>query len=231
MRSNLLILHGAIGSSQQLEPIAERLGEDFRVILYNFTGHGGKPIPDEPFSIRMFGEELKSLIEKSRLAPCNIFGYSMGGYVALYVARHYPGIIGKVFTLGTKFDWNEETSTHEVKLLNPAKIEEKIPAFAKLLAERHAPEDWKRVLEKTAQMMINLGKKSELTYEELEGLENEVTVAVGDKDNMVSISETERAFRHLKNSKMLVMPDTLHPIEKVDDERLVFELKRFIDQN
>lgn len=227
MKSNLLILHGALGSSAQFEPLAEILEKEFRVILFNFTGHAGKPIPEEPFSIKMFAEEIKSLIEKTRISPCNIFGYSMGGYAALYAAKHYPGIIGKIFTLGTKFDWNEESSAHEVKFLNPAKIEEKVPAFAKLLESRHSPEDWKQVMSKTAEMMINLGKQNELTYEDMSSIENEVTVAVGDRDNMVSINETERAFKSLVKGRMLVKPGTQHPIEKVDLERLKFELLRF----
>ncbi len=227
MKSNLLILHGALGSSVQFEPLAEILEEEFRVILFNFTGHAGKPIPEEPFSIKMFAEEVKSLIEKSRISPCDIFGYSMGGYAALYAAKHYPGIIGKIFTLGTKFDWNEETSAREVKMLNPTKLEEKVPAFARILEQRHAPEDWKLVMSKTAEMMINLGKQNELPYEDLCSIANEVTVAVGDRDNMVSINETQKAFNHLKNGRMIVMPDTFHPIEKIDLERMKFELLSF----
>ena len=227
MKSNLLILHGALGSSVQFEPLAEILEEEFRVIFFNFIGHAGKPIQDEPFSIKLFAEEVKSLIEKSRISPCDIFGYSMGGYAALYAAKHYPGIIGKIFTLGTKFDWNEETSAREVKMLNPTKLEEKVPAFARILEQRHAPEDWKLVMSKTAEMMINLGKQNELTYDELGSITNEVTVAVGDRDNMVSISETESAFKSLTNGRMIVMPGTEHPIEKVAPERLLNELTNF----
>jgi len=227
MKSNLLILHGALGSSAQFEPLAEILEEEFRVILFNFSGHAGKPIPEEPFSIKMFAEEIKSLIEKTRISPCNIFGYSMGGYATLYAAKKYPGVIGKIFTLGTKFEWNEESSASEVKLLNPTKLEEKVPAFARILEQRHAPEDWKLVMSKTAEMMINLGKQNELTYEDLGSIANEVMVAVGDRDNMVSISETESAFKSLINGRMLVMPGTEHPIEKVAPERLVNEVTQF----
>jgi len=227
MKSNLLILHGALGSSDQFEPLAEILEEEFRVILFNFSGHAGKPIPEEPFSIKMFADEVKSLIKKSRISPCDIFGYSMGGYAALYAAKKYPGVIGKIFTLGTKFEWNEESSASEVKLLNPTKLEEKVPAFARILEQRHAPEDWKLVMSKTAEMMINLGKQNELTYEDLGSIANEVMVAVGDRDNMVSISETESAFKSLINGRMLVMPGTEHPIEKVAPERLVNEVTQF----
>lgn len=227
MKPNLIMLHGALGSSVQLEPLAGILKDDFSVILYNFTGHGGKPVPEEPFSIRLFALELKTLIERTRSGPCNIFGYSMGGYAALFAAKNFPGIAEKVFTLGTKFDWNEESSAREAGMLDPVRLEEKIPAFANALKERHAPEDWKNIVSKTAQMMISLGKRSELTFEELGEIENEVTVAVGDRDNMVNISETEKAYRSLKNGRMIVLPDTYHPVEKVSIDRLVYEIRNF----
>ncbi|MBK9228865.1 MAG: hypothetical protein IPL67_17870 [Ignavibacteria bacterium] len=44
---------------------------------------------------------------------------------------------------------------------------------------------------------------------------------------MVSISETESAFKSLINGRMLVMPGTEHPIEKVAPERLVNEVTQF----
>ena len=55
----------------------------------------------------------------------------MGGYVALQLANKHPKYVQKIITLGTKFAWDKETAAKEVKMLNPEKIEEKIPAFAK----------------------------------------------------------------------------------------------------
>lgn len=229
MRSNLLLLHGALGSSVQLEPLAGILEGKYRTILYNFSGHGGKPIPDEPFGTSMFADEIKQLIEKTRLAPCDIFGYSMGGYAALLAAKNNPGLTGRIFTLGTKFDWNEETSAKEAGMLNPEKIAEKLPSFAKSLAERHFPADWKAVVSKTAKMMLSLGKMPELTLNDMMQIEIYVTVAVGDKDNMVTVEESKNAAGNLINGKLLVIPDTLHPLEKVNIQKLASEISQFID--
>ncbi len=227
MRSHLLLLHGALGSSVQLEELARKLESKFNIILYNFTGHGGKSIPEEAFSIKMFAEEIKRLAGKSRIEPVDIFGYSMGGYAALYLARNSPHSVKRIFTLGTKFDWNPESSSREAGMLNAAALEEKFPSFAKSLADRHAPENWKIVAAKTAEMMLSLGNNCELNYEEMSDIDCNVRVAVGDKDIMVSISETEKAYRSLKNSSMLVLPETKHPIESVDTDRLSYEIEQF----
>lgn len=221
------MLHGAIGSSVQLESLADLLTDDFKVSLLNFSGHGGKPVTNEKFSIEMFAEDVLYFIDKGRLEGINIYGYSMGGYVALYIARHYPVKINKIFTTATKFNWNEDTSLKESKLLNPEIISEKIPKFAEQLSERHSPEDWKIVLNKTAEMMIGLGKNNLLKDKDYLQIENEILLSVGDRDNMVSIEETVDVYRKLKNGSLLILPGTPHPIEKINAERLANEIKKF----
>ena len=223
------MLHGAIGSSVQLEPLAELLNDTFKVNLLNFSGHGGKPVNNEKFSIEMFAEDVLYFIDKGRLEGINIYGYSMGGYVALYIARHYPGKINKIFTTATKFNWNEDTSLKESKLLNPEIISEKIPKFAEQLSERHSPEDWRIVLNKTAEMMIGLGKNNLLKDEDFLQIENEILLSVGDRDNMVSIEETVDVYRKLKKGSLLILPDTHHPIEKINVYRLANEVKLFFN--
>ncbi len=223
------MLHGAIGSSVQLEPLAELLTDTFKVNLLNFSGHGGKPVTEEIFSIEMFAKDVLYFIDKGRLEGINIYGYSMGGYVALYIARHYPGKINKIFTTATKFNWNEDTSLKESKFLNPEIISEKIPKFAEQLSERHSPEDWRIVLNKTAEMMIGLGKNKTLKDEDFSHIENDVLVSVGDRDNMVTIEETIDVYRKLKKGRLLILPSTQHPIEKINAERLANEIKLFFN--
>lgn len=223
----LLMLHGAIGSSAQLEPVAELLKDEFEVYLWNFTGHGGKEIPSEPFSIKMFAEDLLYFIDKNKLRGIDVYGYSMGGYVALYIARHFQGKINKIFTTAAKFNWSPDSSLKESKLLDPEKIIARIPAFANELMQRHTPQDWKIVLKKTSEMMMNLGNEPELKTSDFELIENVVLLSTGDRDNMVSIEETTEVYRKLKNGSLLIIPDTAHPIERINSERLTSEIKNF----
>lgn len=224
---DLILLHGAIGSSKQLESIAETLKNDYRITLLNFSGHGGKKIPEEKFSIEMFADDVLYLLDKSRKDNADIFGYSMGGYAALYIARHYPGKLNRVFTLGTKFNWNPEISQKEIRMLNPEKIEEKLPKFADELKERHSPEDWKIVLSKTSEMMTDLGNKNTLSDEDFRLIDNEVMITVGDSDKMVSSEESKHVSELLINGRFMLLPDTLHPIEKVSIELITNAFRNF----
>ena len=225
--NNLLLLHGAIGSVKQFSPLVKILQEDYKVYAIDFAGHGGSEIPDAPFSINMFAEDVLKWMELKEFETIDIFGYSMGGYVGLYLARKYPDRVGRVFTLATKFSWHEETAKMEAGLLNPDKLEEKMPAFAEELAHRHSPADWKLVLRKTADMMIDLGHNNILKDGDFARIENEVLIGVGDRDKMVCLEETIHVYRKLQNGSLIVFPDTPHPFEKVSIQRLSEEIKSF----
>lgn len=227
---HLLLLHGAIGAKEQLKPLTENLKQFFSVHTLSFSGHGGEPLV-ETFSIEQFSTDVINYLQQNKIDKVNIFGYSMGGYVGLYLAKYYPEKINKVFTLATKFSWTPEAAQREIKMLDAARIKEKIPAFAQQLEKRHHPNDWKTILDKTAQMMIKMGDKNPLTLDDLETIEKSVLIGIGDKDTMVTLEETINVYRKLKNSNLIVLPNTQHPVEKVNIQRLTQEITIFFNTN
>lgn len=223
---HLLLLHGAIGAKDQLQPLAEKLKANYTVHTISFGGHGGEPMPDI-FSIKIFANDVLLYLQQNNIEKINIFGYSMGGYVALYLAKKYSEKINKVFTLATKFSWTPDIAQKEIKMLDAKKIAEKIPAFAQLLEKRHRPHDWKILLKKTAEMMIALGNQNCLQLTDFDTIETPVIVSVGDEDNMVTLSETKDVCERLKNGHFHIFKETQHPIEKVDLDTLSKELQLF----
>jgi pimeloyl-ACP methyl ester carboxylesterase len=224
---DIILLHGAIGAKDQLLPLAETLSNRFRVHRLSFTGHGGKPMADE-FSIGLFCDDVLGLMARNKITQAFIFGYSMGGYVALKFAHMYPERVLRVFTFATKFQWSPEIAEKEIKMLDPATIEKKVPAFAAKLQERHHPNDWKTVLERTAAMMRELGKQPVLTEAVLSEIRIPVMITVGDKDMMVSAEETINTFRMLPAANLAILPYTSHPIEKMNLDRMEAEVKQFM---
>lgn len=224
--SSLLILHGALGSSSQFDAIKSELTKRYNIHTLNFSGHGGSELPSE-FSIERFADDVLRYLDKHQIESIDIFGYSMGGYVALYLARHYPKRVGRIFTLATKFKWTPEIASKETAMLNPEKIEEKVPAFAKDLERRHQPSDWKQLMRITSEMMIQMGNLNPLKENDFEKITHTVRIAVGDKDQMVTLEETIDTYRKLQNASLIVLPQTQHPVEKVDIKRLASELMGF----
>ena len=223
----ILLLHGAIGAKDQLEPLADLLKEQQEVHSLNFNGHGGQPFSEKGFSIPVFAEEVKDWLEKHQLSSVNIFGYSMGGYVGMWLARQYPGLVRKIITLGTKYHWDEETAAKELKMLDAEKIEEKLPAFAEQLKQRHAPNDWKMVLEKTRNMLIGLGEKNALQLSDYATIDIPALLLLGDKDKMVTREETVAVAKALPKGRFQLLVDTPHPVEQVNVEMLAILIKDF----
>lgn len=224
----VLLLHGALGSVEQFDELETELSADFIIHTLNFSGHGGLPIPEEGFTIELFAKDVLNYLDQQRIDSINIFGYSMGGYVALYLSLQHLHRIESIFTLATKFDWSDESTSREVKMLNPEKMEAKIPSFVKILQEKHELTAWKDVVQQTSSMMQRLSKQP-MAEKDFQKIEIPVRLAVGDRDQMVSINETEQTYRSLKQGSLLVLPNTVHPFEKVDTERLVNELKLFFN--
>jgi len=225
---HLILLHGAIGSKEQLMPLAQMLQDDFMVHIGNFPGHGGEPIPRVPFSIQLFAEDVIDYMEKNDIASADIFGYSMGGYVAMYIAKYRTEKVSHVITLATKFYWDEATAAKEVKMLNAETIQQKVPAFAQQLSNMHAPGDWTKVLEKTAELLTALGSFNTLQPADYATIATPCLLLLGDRDKMVTLDETASVYKQLPNAELGVLPNTPHPVEQVNPEVLAFLIKKFL---
>ena len=225
---HLLLIHGALGSKDQFESIAEQLKNDFTIHSFNLTAHGGKDIPEKELSIALFANDILQYMQQQNIEQANIFGYSMGGYAGMYIAKHNPEKINKLITLATKFYWDETIAAKEIKMLDAATIELKVPAFAQQLKQRHAPADWKLLLQKTAEMMYGLGKNNTLKQEDYEGITTASLIMLGDRDKMVTLEETVAVYKSLPNAEMCVLPNTPHPLEQVDAGLLAFMVKKFL---
>jgi pimeloyl-ACP methyl ester carboxylesterase len=212
----ILLLHGAMGSASQLEPLKQKL-ELFgrKVLSMNFSGHSGEPY-QEDFGIEAFTYDVLLFLDRHQIPSVDVFGYSMGGYVALWLAYLHPHRIGKIITLGTKFDWSVESAKREVKKLNPEKILEKVPAFARLLEHRHDPADWKVLMQKSVDMMLDLGTNPMLTESILKTIPIPVEILLGDTDDMADKNFSELVADWLPNGLFHLLENTPHPIEKVD---------------
>lgn len=225
----ILLLHGAIGAPDQLQPLAEALSGRYEVHVVCFSGHGGKLLGNGKFSIELFAHDVLSYMEQKGLERVSVFGYSMGGYVAMYLARNYPERITRVVTLATKYHWDEATAAREVQNLNPEKIEQKIPAFADALRRRHAPLDWVSVLANTAQMMQDLGAGNTLSSADYPLITIPVLLLLGDRDKMVTLDETLAVYKALPASQLGILPATPHPIEQVDASFLAMMIWKFVN--
>jgi pimeloyl-ACP methyl ester carboxylesterase len=218
MKPKLLLLHGALGSKKQFSRIKAALKNDFDVLSFDFAGHGDNTNEAE-FTMDEFAQNIINFLDEKRIESIDVFGYSMGGYAALTAAASFSDRINRIITLGTKFNWTPESAEKEVRMLNPDKIEEKVPRFAAKLKAEHS-NDWKEVMNKTARMMLGLGNGQGLTNASLASIGHKVSIGIGSLDNMASVEESQNAAAVLPNGTFHMLEGVEHPIEKVGIEEL-----------
>lgn len=105
----LLLLHGALGDHTQFDALRALLG-DAQTQALDFEGHGGRPMAGRSFRLEHFAENVTEWLDAYTAEPVDVLGYSMGGYVALFVAAMMPDKVRSVMTLGTKLVWSPEVA-------------------------------------------------------------------------------------------------------------------------
>ncbi len=87
----LLLLHGFTGRSDNWVELTALLGGDYRCISVDLIGHGETDAPNSPLRYAMpaAAADLVALLDHLGLARVHLYGYSMGGRLALYTALHY----------------------------------------------------------------------------------------------------------------------------------------------
>jgi pimeloyl-ACP methyl ester carboxylesterase len=118
MKPPLLLLHGALADARQFTAFEPLLQNHFDTDTISFSGHGGSAV-EAAFTCDLFAAEvLRKVDSRWQGAPVHLFGYSMGGYVALYIARHFPSKVQSVFTVATKLNWAFEAAVGEINKLD-----------------------------------------------------------------------------------------------------------------
>ncbi len=89
----LLLIHGNSSCKEVFRHQFAEFRKDFRVVALDLPGHGVSPNsdPEDVYNVEAYADIVHDLVEQLKLGTPAIFGWSLGGYVALeYAARGYP---------------------------------------------------------------------------------------------------------------------------------------------
>jgi pimeloyl-ACP methyl ester carboxylesterase len=86
----LVLLHGATDNGSCWLPVAERLADDYDVLLPDARGHGLSAAPPDGYSSAERAADVVGLITALDLGRVAVGGHSMGGQTAFRLAADYP---------------------------------------------------------------------------------------------------------------------------------------------
>jgi pimeloyl-ACP methyl ester carboxylesterase len=88
----LLMLHGIGSTREDFAGLDDRLAEDFEVLSVDLPGHGGSAALDERPTVGALADVLEADLDRLGLGRVHILGNSLGGRLALELARRHRAL-------------------------------------------------------------------------------------------------------------------------------------------
>jgi pimeloyl-ACP methyl ester carboxylesterase len=153
----LVVLHGGIGASETLAPIVPALAAGRRVIAVDLQGHGHTADIDRPLRPESLADDVAALIEHLGLDEADVFGYSLGGEVALRTAIQHPGRVRRLVLVSISFRRDgshlEVLAAMDQMSEAAAELMKQSPLYAHYSRVAPRPEDWPVLIGKTAELL------------------------------------------------------------------------------
>ena len=100
----LAVLHGAYMTIDAMGEFVPGLAQARQVIAVELQGHGRTAdVEDRPLTYEQMAEDVAALIGHLGIEKADVFGYSMGGGVALQVAVRHPEVVRKLVVASASY--------------------------------------------------------------------------------------------------------------------------------
>lgn len=96
----LLLIHGSGSAKEAFAPQFESL-ERFRLIALDLPGHGQSGNAGDPataYNVHGFAETIAELIASLRIDRMAVYGWSLGGHIAIELLSFHPAVAGLMLT-------------------------------------------------------------------------------------------------------------------------------------
>lgn len=88
----ILLVHGWSCDHTYFAPQFERFGRKHRVVAVDLRGHGQSDKPEQAYTMAVFADDLASLCGELGLVRPVVIGHSLGGMIAVELARRFPDL-------------------------------------------------------------------------------------------------------------------------------------------
>jgi pimeloyl-ACP methyl ester carboxylesterase len=219
----LLLLHGGLGSIDLFEPGLPVLAKERQVIAVDLHGHGRTALGDRPISLPAIGDDMAVLTKQLGYDSLDVFGYSLGGGVALRFAVQHPRAVRRLVMLSAVF---AQDGFYPEMLPQQAAVSSAIadamketPMYRSYMAVAPTPGDFPRLLDRMGAWMRTPYDWSE----DVKKLEGPVLLIYADAD-MVRPEHVVRFYQllggglrdagwqgeHMSRNRLAILPGYTH---------------------
>lgn len=222
----VLLIHGFPFTSRMWKPQLGSLATSGHLLAPDLPGFGESPAEPPPHSVEQYAEDCLSVLDALNiLEPLVVGGLSMGGYIALAIARLFPERLRGLMLLSTRAGAdsaegkaNRDKSIAQVKESGPAPIADSM--YAKFLAPATYTEQ-PAVAEELKEIMKGAtreGVMAALTAMRdrpdstplLPSIKVPTLIVHGKEDNVIPFSEAEVMAKAIANSELHLVDKAGH---------------------
>jgi pimeloyl-ACP methyl ester carboxylesterase len=152
----LVFLHGGLHNTALDAPVAARFAAHRQLIAIDLQGHGRTADIDRPLRFELMADDVAALLGQLGIAQADLFGYSLGGGVALRTAIQHPECVRKLVLVSIPFSdtgWFPEV-TQAFKSLNHTLAEPMRPSpiYRTYAAVAPHPDQFPKLLDKMGEL-------------------------------------------------------------------------------
>ena len=100
----LIFIHGVGMCGEIWQPQVEYFSKSYRVITYDFLGHGQSPLPKNEPTLDDYVEQLNNLVGTIGVSNFSLVGHSMGAIISVAFARKFPLKVNALVPLNIVFN-------------------------------------------------------------------------------------------------------------------------------
>jgi pimeloyl-ACP methyl ester carboxylesterase len=197
--ADLVMIHGLGEDAGCALKFANAMGPGPHYWITNLLGHGDRPLPAS-FSMAVLADDLLKRLDEDRIEKPFLFGYSFGGRLALYIARHFPGRVQGICTLGANFVKSDEIMMKAMRAFDPRSLDGQAP-------RRY--QDFHRLVYSWLQRQVE--GLTELSEEDVRAIDVPVLLLGGIRDTVTPAEDAEKLYRLLPNGRLVLFEGTAHP--------------------
>jgi pimeloyl-ACP methyl ester carboxylesterase len=180
----VILLHGGFGSLEMFGPNIDLLAKGHRVIGVDLQSHGRSPAADRTMSFETMADDIAAFIKELGLDKAALFGFSLGGGVALRTAIQHPDVVDRVILMSTVFKsdgWYPEMRAG-MKSMGPETAEpmKQSPMYQAYQQVAPKVDDWPKLVKQLTDLL-------KLDYDwsaEIPKISVPVMIVVGDADGL-----------------------------------------------
>lgn len=220
----LVLLHGFLESAEIWNSLSDTLCTSNRVISIDLPGHGQSDCFGYIHSMELMASAVFSVLEKLKIRKFIVAGHSMGGYVALAMAKKVPpGLQGIILFQSTPLSDTEEKKAERERIAKmipfrkDAFITQALPGlFHPDILSRHPalPEGLINLALKTSvRGVIAALRGMKNRHDSLVFVENTalpVCFIMGSDDRVLPLPNHGEFWKRAKKGKLIILPECGH---------------------